>query len=479
MLYMLLPLLGGVLLSSLLSSALSLSLALIIPSIIVIFTMRQRWATYTLIAGFGLLVGALDRTPATLLQSYDHQFALIVEQNNTARVVAQRANEAEEWQACRHWVTISGCEAEEYSALLCRGSFTPYERGKTESNHYIASMRKRGYVGAISINRYAPLDHQTLDLRPPLRIRMNRWAVERLKRLQLSESAFAVAAAMGLAQRSYLSEEIKRSYRLSGTSHIMALSGLHFGVVLIIISSVTYLMPIMRHGHIVADIVAIIAIWLFALTAGMGQSVQRSAWMFSLLHLASLTSRRYNGLNALLASATLITIFDPAALFDVGFQLSFLAVFSIIAVGSPLAFWLSARRSTIVNALITSIIIGMVVTLATAPLVAFHFGGVSLMAPLATLPCLLTLTVILFATIIWVIAPLMPLAPLARGVIECATTIQNHIVEWFASWSSLHYDLQISRMEMLLSYLFMAVVVVTARWVNRKIEGRRSSLKKY
>lgn len=463
MLYMLLPLLCGVVASTHLECAEWLSLLFIIPSTVVLFVALRRWAIYPLIVGVGMFVGSLNRVTHTPSMSYDHQYLLLVGDSRTAQVVAHRGCESESWQRCRFEVTTSGCSIEEHSAILCRATLSLYDRHGLQSNTYITSMCRRGYVANLSIDSYVELDPVQLSRHLPLSVRMNRWAVERLGRLELSDRAFASAAAMALAHRSQLDEGLKESYRLSGTSHILALSGLHFGVVLLIISSVTYLMPMVRNGHIVADVVSIIFIWLFACLVGMGESVLRAAWMFSMLHLASLISRRSNSLNSLLAASTLIILFDPAALFDVGFQLSFVSVLSIIVVGAPLAVRLFGRLLSPIKAVASSIVIGVVVTLATAPLLAYYFGGVSLIGPLATLPTLVTLMVVLFSSIIWIIAPLNIVAPIARALIECCTTLQNGIVERVASWSWVYYDLQISQLDMILAYLFMVTILLFVR----------------
>ncbi|MFI3286251.1 MAG: ComEC/Rec2 family competence protein [Rikenellaceae bacterium] len=432
-LYLLLPLIVGVIVASIARWAIYLSILLLVPSLALLYLTQQRWLIYPTIVAFGMLLSSLDRSSTYQAQPlHDSDFAVRIIEGNEAEIFAVRSKMDQRWYAQNIKVIIRGDDsyiAPAHTTAICHGDLTPLER--QPNNRYWQMLALKGFVAEIEATEYQEVDPSSLGLREGASKRLNRWALLRLQRLNLSPDAYAAAAAMGLSRRESLSAEVTENYRRSGTAHILALSGLHFGVVLIIISAATYLLPLLNNGHIIADIVAIIAIWLFAFMAGLGESVLRAAWMFSILHLASLTSRSYSSPNSLLSAATLIIIFDPSALFDIGFQLSFIAVLAIIYLGVPLSNIAHSRFGAI-NFLVKSTIIGCVATIATAPLLAYTFGATSLLSPIATIPLLLTLPIIVATTIIWVIMPLQSLAPLFRNIIEVTTTIQNHIVEWFS-----------------------------------------------
>ncbi len=466
MVYLLVPLVCGIILASYIDWSLYLALALIIPSLIALFVVQQRWLIYPTIIAFGLFVASIEsHSKGSMAPSQGH-FALVVAEGNRAEVIALRDGDGDLWAKSCIKVILSGNlppNLEDHTTAICSGHFRPFEA--EEKSQYRRNMARKGYVGTITLNKFEVVDHPSINFREPLAMRMNHWAVERLKLLELSDESFASAAAMALAQRKWLSDKVKRDYTLSGTSHILALSGLHFGIVLLIISSATYLLPLLHRGDIYADILAIIAIWLFTLVAGMGESVQRAAWMFTLLYLSRLTSRRYNSLNSLFAAATLIIMLDPTSIFDVGFRLSLVAVFAIIWLGAPLA--TSVKSGNIVlNFISKSLIIGCVATIFTAPFVLYIFGESSLLSPIATLPLLLTLPIVVGAATLWILLPIQPLAPLFRGVIEVSVTIQNYMVEWFASLGTPMLQCEMLQWHLVVIY---AILLLISTYMRRTL----------
>ncbi|MFR9534953.1 MAG: ComEC/Rec2 family competence protein [Rikenellaceae bacterium] len=322
-------------------------------------------------------------------------------------------------------------------------------------------MHRKGFEASVKINNILSINELE---HIPLSAKMNRWAMSRLRSLELPDEAFALAAAVGLARREQLSSETTKSYNRTGVAHLLSLSGLHLGVIMLIISAFTFFMPLMRNGHIAADVIAIIAIWLFAFMVGLSESVTRAAWMFSLLKLSSILSRRYNSLNALFTAAVAILCLNPSSLYDLGFALSFTAVAAIIVVGVPICKLVDTDYK-ILDFVSTSLIISCVATISTTPLISNAFGYIVLLSPITTLPLLLTIFVIILSTTLWVICPFPQLAPLFYWTLEVATTIQNYIVEWFASWEFGVIDYRLSDFGLGVSYL----IVIIVGWLVVKI----------
>ncbi len=469
MLHILMPLVAGIIASQYCALPPLLSLSLFSLSLILFWLLKAKALIYPVVALFGILITSLDRPAEQLTQQYDATMVLKVERPPYATLISQ-LDESGEWVE-RNAKVIAWCDKSlNYTTIECRANIHPL--GENDNSYYRTQQRK-GYTARLSsleqISTFAPAA-------APLSARLNHWAMERLERLTLSHETLASIAAMGLARREGLSQEIVEEYNISGTSHLLALSGLHLSIVLLIISSLTYLLPLLHRGNILADIVAIVAIWLFALMVGMGDSVVRAAWMISLVRLSWIISRRYQSLNALLVSAVMILSFDPYSLFDVGFQLSFCAVGAIIVVGAPLTRLLMSRYVAL-NYVVASLVVGCVATLATAPLVSYYFGYVSLLSPIATPLLLPTLTIIIFCTTLWVICPLPPLAAAVSYILEVAATIQNHIVGLFASlqWGS--FDFRCSAVELLVSY---SIIIVFALFLTSSIDSalakRRDSI---
>ncbi len=433
-------------------------------SLVLLFALRRVWATYLLLFGFGALTASFTTSRTTIDPLYNTTIAITMREGSYAQIVGY-SDQMGEWRDCHVKALVWGAGSEKRGQVqLVRGDILRID--PTQSGYYSA-MASRGYHHRVRVN--ASLDSATAG-NQPLAVRLNEWALERLKRLGLDDQTFALCSAVALARRENLDSATVENYNRCGAAHLLALSGLHVGVVLLIIAAVTYYLPLLTRGNILADILSILAIWLFALMAGAGESVLRAAWMFSLLRLSSILSRQYSSLNALFAAAALILCFDPAALYDLGFILSFSAVAAILVVGVPLSQW---SRSGIgaVDFVVSSLIISLVATVATAPLISHSFGYVALLSPLSTLPLLLSITTIILCSILWILIPLPLLAPLFRHILQVAATLQDAIVKWFASTTYGYIPIRLTIPALCLCY---GVMVATLLAITFLISKRRS-----
>ena len=156
---------------------------------------------------------------------------------------------------------------------------------------------------------------------------------EYIKRIEKSigtEDGLGVLVALATGDKRYMDNEDKDSYALSGTMHLMAVSGMHVVFIFAMISAIFSFLGNSLPARIVRAIVTMLTITIFCAVADFAPSVLRAAITILLILTSSVINRKSYSLNSLSASALIITIFDPAALFDPGFQLSFAAVLSII-----------------------------------------------------------------------------------------------------------------------------------------------------
>ena len=149
----------------------------------------------------------------------------------------------------------------------------------------------------------------------------------------LSGDELAVAAALVMGKRDLLTEEIRSAYTDTGAVHVLAVSGLHVGIIYLLLQLLlTRFLRLDRTtaGRWVVALLSLAAVWAFALVSGFSTSVWRSALMFSILAAGRLAFRKTDVLNVLAAAALVILWFDPQQLFQVGFQLSFAAIIGIV-----------------------------------------------------------------------------------------------------------------------------------------------------
>ena len=151
-----------------------------------------------------------------------------------------------------------------------------------------------------------------------------------LKRYSISEDNLSVINALLLGQRQDISKNTYKSFTTSGTVHILAISGLHIGLLLLLLSIVFKPFTYFKYGNVMVSISIVLLLWSYAFIVGMSASVVRAVTMFSLFTIALYSHRLTNTYNTLVMSAFLLLLWDPYYVFDIGFQMSYSAVFAII-----------------------------------------------------------------------------------------------------------------------------------------------------
>lgn len=230
--------------------------------------------------------------------------------------------------------------------------------------------------------------------------------LQRLESSGLSDDQYAIVAAMALGDKSALSKELKDTYSKTGASHILALSGLHLGIIYALLS----MLVVGRRWQMITQVAIILSIWAFVFLVGMSASVVRSAVMLTVYALLALGHRRKMSVNTLAFTAIIMLLISPQALFDVGFQLSFMAVFCILLF-VPLFYrpfsaeYLMTHRT--VSWLWGMVAVSVAAQIGVAPLIAYYFGRFScyflltnfIVIPAATLILYLALGTLLIPSI--------------------------------------------------------------------------------
>lgn len=216
--------------------------------------------------------------------------------------------------------------------------------------------------------------------------------------------AYAVVAAMALGDKSALTQQLRDVYAVTGASHVLALSGLHLGIIYTLLS----LLTVGRRWQAVSQVMMVMGIWAFVFLVGMPTSVVRSATMLTAYALLSTGHRNRMSVNTLAFTALLILLFSPLSLFDVGFQMSFLAVFFILLLVpmSERLFprgWLMEHR--VVRWLWGMTAVSCAAQMGVAPLIAYYFGRVSVCFLLTNFIVVPAVTVILWLSPVVLLIP--------------------------------------------------------------------------
>jgi competence protein ComEC len=257
----------------------------------------------------------------------------------------------------------------------------------------LATPRGRRTPGAFDFRAYlrSRRIHHTLvhgrvleHERPTGRARLPEWIYVTLPE-RVPGLPGAVLRGLMLGTGRELPEELAECFRRSGTVHVLAVSGLHVGFIVLIVHGV---LTTLRTPRRLARLLVLPALVCFVLIVGARPSVVRASTMAAFLLTAPILERRPNGLNALGAAALALLVARPGTLFDLGFQLSFCAVGGVLLLQRPL-------RDAIVRPiralgpwaarLADPLALSLAAQLGVSPVLVAAFGEISVVSPLANL----------------------------------------------------------------------------------------------
>ena len=259
--------------------------------------------------------------------------------------------------------------------------------------------RKQIYFQGYAPNSFQVAEKENLTLSE--KIKQKRLEVlQNIDQAKFSEKSKEFTKGIILADRTEMDRETVEDFSKSGLVHILAISGSHMAIIFWLILLI--LKPIFpARLRNVPIVISLIFIWLFAIFIDFGSSVIRSCIMITAYYFYVLLQRKPDLLHAMAISGLAILIFDTNQLFDVGFQLSFIAVFGIFWLNEPILKYLPKPKNTVQNFLVNVVSISIAAQVATLPLVIYYFHQYSLISVIANL------VVIPFSEVIIVFALLM------------------------------------------------------------------------
>ena len=184
--------------------------------------------------------------------------------------------------------------------------------------------------------------------------------------------ARAVVLALVLGQKDALTPAVRAAYAGTGTMHVLAVSGLHVGILYWFLSLLIGVLKPTQRIQWLSPLVSVALLWFYACLTGLSPSVLRATIMFTLVAVAPLLGRQSNIYNTLAASAFLLLYWNPLLLFTVGFQLSYLAVLGIVYL-QPRIYRGWSLRSRFLDKLWLLTSVSLAAQLATAPISLYYF----------------------------------------------------------------------------------------------------------
>ncbi|MGL2987024.1 ComEC/Rec2 family competence protein [Flavobacterium sp. RSSA_27] len=290
--------------------------------------------------------------------------------------------------------------------------------------------------------------------------------ITHLEQSGFDKKALPVAMALLLGQQQDIDPDITKDYQYAGAVHILSVSGLHIGFIVLLINFLMRPIPNTQKGRFLKLSISLLSLALFGILAGLAPSVVRSITMFSFVAVGHYWRRSTNIYHTLVVSIFLILLFQPYFLFDVGFQLSYAALFFIVWLQPMLAkYW--TPKNKMLQFFWDIITVSFAAQLGTLPLSVYYFHqfpGLFFVTNLLVLPLLsvimllgvLVITIATFTSLpIWCIKPL-----------EWGISVMNAIIHWVASFESFIFTNIPSTFNLMIaSYCLLIALVV---WWKKK-----------
>ncbi|WP_432672781.1 ComEC/Rec2 family competence protein [Flavobacterium sp. SM2513] len=260
--------------------------------------------------------------------------------------------------------------------------------------------------------------------------------IENLSKSDFNQKELGVVQALILGQRQDLDPTILQDYQYAGAIHILSVSGLHVGFVLLFLNYLLNFLPNTNRFRVFKVVTIILILWCFALVAGFSPSVVRSVTMFSFVAIGMYMKRKTYVFYTFYCSIFLILLFQPSFLFDVGFQLSYMAVFFILWLQPELVKLLKPKNK-ITNHLWQVFTITLTAQLGTMPLSLYYFHQFPGLFFVTNLLIMFLMTLIMGVGLLFVlIAFFTKLPAMAADILEKLIWLLNLIIEKIASYES-------------------------------------------
>lgn len=304
---------------------------------------------------------------------------------------------------------------------------------------------------------------KTVGERVPLNMRQqaNVWRGKILdcyRRWGFSGDEFAVLSALTVGYKEELSDELQETYQLAGVSHVLALSGMHVAILWGLLSWMMHPLDKRRSFRWLECLIITLLLWLFAFLVGLSASVVRAVVMCMLMTVSRAAGGRALSLNTWAIAAFFMLLYNPFYLFDVGFQLSFLAVFSILMI-YPVVFHRWTVHQPALRYVWSVIAVSLAAQLGTAPLVIYYFAHFPihfLLANLMVAP--LAFLIIYGAVIVFLLSPFTFIHVWAVKGLDGLLWLLNHSMQWVEHLPLAHSgNIRLSALQVCLLYFILSL----------------------
>lgn len=335
---------------------------------------------------------------------------------------------------------------------------------------YKVYLENKGVFGQVNI------DLKELSMAPPAkysirtvasRIRNN--LLQTLEKRNFSKKELPVFAALLLGQQQDISKEVLQDYQYAGAIHVLSVSGLHVGLLLGFLTFLLSPIAHTRRNALIKLLIILLSLSFFGILAGLSPSVLRSVTMFSFVAIGMYFRRSTNIYNTLLISAFLLLLFNPSYIYDVGFQLSYLALFFIVWT-QPILSTLYHPKNKLGTKIWEIVTVSTAAQIGTLPLCLYYFhqfSGLFFVTNLIILP-LISIIMGVGVMVLGMAATNIVWMPLLR-LMEVLIWFINYIIHQIASFEQfIIRDIPFNKSMLLALYLIICTAFIALKKPNYK-----------
>ena len=336
----------------------------------------------------GLYSARLQPSESALPLGEERYYRLLTTENphsgkKCSRVDAEvlaHSSDGKTWSRCRERTIVYFHDNAPVSLVpgdvfLCRTTFASIPHPSNPDEFDFAERMARAGIFAYSFTdaeNVAVVERGRISLYKRFVLNVQRSAYETLQNAGLGEDELAVMTALFTGNKEYLDDDLRQAYAASGTVHLLAVSGLHVGIIFAVLEFLLRFAGRSRGARIAKGTVTLVVLWVYASIAGMSPSITRACTMFSIFVLGDMYGRRRNTYNNIALAAFVSCAVNPGAMFELGFQLSYAAVLGIVCFQPKFAAMLSCGNR-FVNTLTGYASVTLAAQLGTLPIILFAF----------------------------------------------------------------------------------------------------------
>jgi competence protein ComEC len=333
-------------------------------------------------------------------------------------------------------------------------------------------LRKQGIAARAFVgkNQWGKLENppkQTFNLRFHA-LKCRRALLNRLREIIPDDKAYSIAAAILFGYVNDLDADLRNTFSATGSAHILSVSGLHFSIVYGILYFLLSFLGKSKKEMLIRQLIILPMMWIFAFLTGLGPTVIRSAIMLSVWGIGNAFLFKAFTINTLGVAAFFMLLYNPLNLFDVGFQLSFSAVFAILVI-NPYLVKLHKSGNPVIKYVWELSCVSTSAQLGTAPLSIYYFHQfplIYLVTNLFAIPLtgilmgLIPVSLVLqslFGNHIWLMSPVNKLLTFFISGLEKLEKIPNGLIE----------NISLDEKEAICMLLFIVLIVLL--WMKKRI----------